>query len=187
MLTKYRCCQIAAFVFLGLSVMGCRAKEPAQMLSVRNLAEARFATPPALGTITVRAMVSTKNIEGMILRDIGCLDFCESVLGLDFPDANGHAKAHASSENELVLDRALAAALEKNGADFACMVLKVKPRIYRSTNPNILGDRYRIGRLDFVEVVDANSCPRSREDRPLRFDQQPQFSYSETPHRQWRN
>ena len=171
--------RIAAFVCLGLSVMSCGAREPARVVSVRNLVEARWATPPLLlGTLTVRAMVSTKNIEGVYVRDIGCLDFCDNVLGLDFPDADGRDKPHASSEKELVLDRALARALE-NKADFACMVLKVKPRTYRSTNPNLLGSRYRIGVLDFVEVVDANSCPRSREDHPLPFDQPPHFSYGD--------
>ncbi len=144
------------------------------MFSVRNLVEARFATPPlGLGTLTVRALVSTKNIEGVHVRDIGCLDFCDNVLALELP----------GSEQERVLDQALAKALE-NKADFACMVLKVKPRVHRSINPNLLGSRYRIGALEFVEVVDANACPRSPEDRPLRLDQQPQLSFSNPTRRE---
>ena len=171
--------RIAVFACLGLSVMSCGAREPARVVSVRNLVEARWATPPLLlGTVTVRAMVSTKNIEGVYVRDIACLDFCGNVLALDFPDANSHDNTHTPSEKELVLERALTRAVESK-ADFACMVLKVKPRTYRSRNPGLLGSRYRVGALDFVEVVDANSCPRSREDGPLRLDQKPQFSYSD--------
>jgi hypothetical protein len=168
---------IIALVCIGLGVMSCAPQRPARLLSVRNVVEARFATRPlGLGTLNVRGMVSTKNIEGMLIRDIGCLDICDNVIGLDFPDVEGHDGGRAPSGKQLVLDRALARARE-NKADFACMILKVKPRFGRSPNPNVLGSRYRIGTLEFVEVVDASSCPRSREDRPLRYDQKLRFSY----------
>ncbi|CAN7357143.1 hypothetical protein [Caulobacter sp. LjRoot300] len=177
--TKHRPYRIAVVACLGLIVTGCGARDPARVVSVRDLVEARWATPPVLlGTVTVRAMVSAKNIEGVYVRDIGCLDFCSNVLALNFPDADIHDNTHTPSEKELVLERALTRAVENN-ADFACMVLKVKPRAHRSQTSNPLGSRYRIGALDFVEVVDANSCPRSPEDGPLRLDQKPQFSYSD--------
>ena len=177
--TKHRPYRIAVVACLGLIVTGCGARDPARVVSVRNLVEARWAAPPLLlGTVTVRAMVSAKNIEGVYVRDIACLDFCGNVLALNFPDADIHDNTHTPSEKERVLEHALTRALE-NKADFACMVLKVKPRTHRSGNPNLLGSRYRIGALEFIEVVDANSCPRSREDGPLPFDQQPQFSYGD--------
>ena len=169
--------RIVALACLALGLASCGARDPARVVSVRNLVEARWAAPPLLlGTVTVRAMVSTMDIEGVHVRDIACLDDCINVLPLHLPDADGRDTAHKASEQVLALYRALDRAQGRQ-ADFACMVLKVKPRAHRALNPNLLGSPYRIGALDFVEVVDANSCPRSREDGPLRLDQPPQFNY----------
>jgi hypothetical protein len=110
--------------------------------------------PLALGTLTVKGEVR-RDIESIVIRDLNCRDFCDNVLSLEFPNAEA-------------LDQAL-----QNKFHISCMVLRVKPLYRRSENPAVLGSRYRIRALEFVDVVDANSCPRDLGDRPFGIPPQP--------------
>ncbi|GGL19484.1 hypothetical protein GCM10010983_15960 [Caulobacter rhizosphaerae] len=149
MLIERRLHRAAALVCLGLSLMSCGAEDPTRVRKVRNLVEARWPMPPlALRTLTVKGEVR-RDIEGIVVRDLNCRDLCDNVLSLEFPNAEA-------------LDQAL-----QNKFHIPCMVLKVKPLYRRSENPAVLGSRYRIRALEFVDVVDANSCPRDPGDHPL--------------------
>ncbi len=155
--------RMIAFACLGLSLASCSAKEPARVHTVRQLAEARWEVPPlTLGTLTVKADVRW-TIEGAYVRDLACREMCNSVLGLEIPGVRDPRTKPSDRERafDRVLDRA-----SKNGAPSPCMVLRVKPRTGRSTNPNLLGGRYSIGWLEFVDLVDE-PCPLNPGDRPL--------------------
>jgi hypothetical protein len=120
----------------------------------------------ALGTLTVKADVR-QSIEGVYVRDLACSDFCDNVLGLDLLDARDKEAPNRQRAFDRLLQRA-----SWNVARSPCMVLKVKPDAYRSSNPNALGGRYRIGRLEFVDLVDA-PCPLNPGDHPFPPPPQP--------------
>jgi hypothetical protein len=167
--TPHRSHRMVLAACLGLSLAGCGASESSRVHTVRELVQARWEAPPvALGTLTVKADVRW-SIEGAYVRDLACPDFCNNVLSLDLPGVPDSGRK--PSQRQQTFDRALGRA-SKNAQPSQCMVLKVKPHAFRSTNPNALGGRYRIGGLEFVDLVDG-PCPLNPGDHPPGYLQQP--------------